>query len=220
MKRYKKTIIPLLAILTIFSMVSCDEHHIEDISWHTWKPGMVYCTTGEIMTYDNVINKGKTPEAVIFYIDKEQETKGIAYAVCLKEYSPKCFSDPDTIKTNQGTSCSIEAFDGLDNTTRLRYSPIMSPVSMSTNAKYYVPSVAEMYELYLARTIVNQTLSKCNADLLPIEECWYWTSTECDFAQADRAWRFSLYSGRFESYDKHSPLPTRPIIMIRLNTKE
>ena len=33
-------------------------------------------------------------------------------------------------------------------------------------------------------------------------------------------WRFSLYSGRFESTDKHTLLPVRPIMMIRLNKEE
>ena len=50
--------------------------------------------------------------------------------------------------------------------------------------------------------------------------CWYWTSTEQDGAQVDRAWRFSLYSARFESADKHASFPTRPIMMIRLNKAE
>lgn len=51
-------------------------------------------------------------------------------------------------------------------------------------------------------------------------ECWYWTSTECDGAETDRAWRYSLSSGRFEMADKHSSYATRPIISIKLNKEE
>ena len=79
-----------------------------------------------------------------------------------------------------------------------------------------------MYKLYAARHIVNATIERCGGMVLPVDsvDCWYWTSTECEGAATDRAWRFSLYSGRFESTDKHTSLPVRPIMMIRLNKEE
>ena len=79
-----------------------------------------------------------------------------------------------------------------------------------------------MYKLYAARHIVNATIERCGGAILPVDsvDCWYWTSTECEEAATDRAWRFSLYSGRFESTDKHTSLPVRPIMMIRLNKEE
>ena len=46
------------------------------------------------------------------------------------------------------------------------------------------------------------------------------TSTEVAGAAQDRAWRYSLTSGRFEAADKHSQFATRPIISIRLNKEE
>lgn len=215
-----KILAGLVAMLPF--VTSCDNHTFEDYSWHSWAPGMVYCTNGDVVTYEKCMADGNVPEAVLFYVDKNDETSGIAYAVSLKEYEGKAFSDPDTTYFVQGTSANIVQYDGETNTTSLRYNQIASPLAKSVNPKYYVPSVAEMYRLYVARDVVNTTISKCNGDVLPInnESCWYWTSTECEAAQTDRAWRYSLYSGRFESADKHFEYPFRPIMLIRLNNAE
>ena len=173
------------ALLATMLLTSCDEHFEEDFSWHSWMPGMVYSTNGDVTTYDKCIENGNTPEAVLFYVD-------------------------------------INACDGEPNTTALRYGKIESPIASSVQAKYFIPSVSEMYKLYAARHIVNATIERCGGIPLPVDsvDCWYWTSTECEGAATDRAWRFSLYSGRFESTDKHTLLPVRPIMMIRLNKEE
>lgn len=208
----------MLAVLT----VSCDDHFEEDFSWHSWQVGMVYSSNGDVTTYERCIENGNKPEAVLFYIDPTDEISGIAYAVSLNDSQSDSFSDPDTIYVAQGTSADPTACDGEANTTALRYSRIASPVAQNVSAQYFIPSVGEMYKLYAARTIVNSTIEQCGGTPLPIdnEDCWYWTSTECEGAETDRAWRFSLYSGRFESMDKHAALPTRPILMIRLNKEE
>ena len=203
-------------------ITSCDEHELEDLSWHSWQPGMVYCTNGEVTDFDKCMADGNTPEAVIFYIDTADEIPGKAYAVSLHDNWQEAFSDPDTIYVAQGTSADITAYDGEENTTALRYGKIESPMATAVSDKYFIPSVGEMFKLYMARHLVNFTIQQCGGDILPIdaEGCWYWTSTECEGAKTDRAWRFSLYSGRFESTDKHTPLPVRPIMMIRLNKGE
>ena len=210
------------ALLATMLLTSCDEHFEEDYSWHSWMPGMVYSTNGDVTTYDKCIENGNTPEAVLFYVDAADEISGIAYAVSLNVSSQDAFSNPDTIYVAQGTSTDINACDGEANTTALRYGKIESPIASSVQAKYFIPSVCEMYKLYAARHIVNATIERCGGVILPVDsvDCWYWTSTECEGAATDRAWRFSLYSGRFESTDKHTSLPARPIMMIRLNKEE
>ena len=212
----------IIAALAALVFTSCDDHIIEDASWHSWTPGMVYSTNGDVTTYEQCIKKGNTPEAVLFYVDNTDKLGGIAYAVTLHDNSEACFSDPDTIYVAQGTSADYTSFDGENNTTALRYSPIASPIAKRTNPKYFLPSVAEMYLLYASRNAVNPVIAQCHGTPLPLddESCWYWTSTEQDIAQSDRAWRFSLYSGRFESEDKHVSLITRPIMIIRLNKEE
>ena len=184
-----KYIIALLAAIPFLS--SCDDHVYEDASWHVWRPGMVYCTNGEVMSYEDCAKRGNTPEAVLFYVDNQGVISGKAYAVSLKNYSEKEFIDPDTIYFEQGTSADIEKFDGEENTIALRYFQIASPIAKNVTPKFFIPSVAEMYKLYLAKSIVNGTIEQCGGDLLPIdkEDCWYWTSTEVAGAAQDRAWR-------------------------------
>lgn len=215
-----KYIMGMLAAIPLIS--SCDNHVYEDATWHAWTPGMVYCTNGEIMSYENCLSKGNQPEAIIFFVDKDNEISGKAYAVALDDYPKKEFIDPDTTYFAQGTSANILQFDGESNTVKLRYFQIQSPIAKSVNPKYFIPSVAEMYKLYAAKGIVNDIIQKCGGTVLPMDkdECWYWTSTECDGAETDRAWRYSLSSGRFEMADKHSQYATRPIISIRLNKEE
>lgn len=211
----------VVMVSTMF-FTSCDEHFEEDFSWHSWQPGMVYSTNGDVTTYEKCIADGNTPEAVLFYIDSNDEISGIAYAVSLNDMGMDAFSNPDTVYIDQGTSTDITVCDGETNTTALRYGKIESPIALGVPAKYFIPSVGEMYKLYVARNIVNGTIEKCHGTKLPVDsvDCWYWTSTECEGASTDRAWRFSLYSGRFESTDKHASLPVRPIMMIRLNKEE
>jgi len=217
----KKTMYVMM-MLSIILFASCDQHEIEDLSWHSWKAGMVYSTNGDVTTYENCIEKGNKPEAVLFYIDYNNEISGIAYAVTLKDCEAGAFIDPDTIPVAQNTSADAGSLDGESNTTSLRYGQISSPIAQNVSPKYFIPSVGEMYKLYAARSIVNSTISQCGGDILPVdaENCWYWTSTEQEGAVTDRAWRFSLYSGRYESEDKHNSHPTRPIMMIRLNKAE
>lgn len=210
----------LFAVTSLFA--SCDDHIIEDYSWHSWKPGMVYCTNGDVGSYEECVAKGNQPEAVLFYISSDDEMDGIAYAVTLHDCYEGAFEDPDTTCFAQGTSANIAALDGETNTTILRYFQIPSPIAQNVEAKYFIPSVGEMYKLFASRNTVNSVIEQCGGDRLPVddESCWYWTSTECSGAATDRAWRYSLYSGRFEQADKHSSFPTRPIMLIRLNKAE
>ncbi|MEL4865065.1 MULTISPECIES: hypothetical protein [Bacteroides] len=219
MKSYKYI---LGAICSISMLVSCDDHIIEDASWHSWTPGMVYSTNGDVTTFEQCIEKGNTPEAVLFYVDSSDKINGKAYAVSLHDNHAATFSNPDTIYVAQGTSADITTFDGEANTTALRYADIDSPIAKIVSPRYFIPSVAEMYMLYASRYLVNPVIEQCKGDILPVDDetCWYWTSTEHSVAPSDRACRFSLYSGRFESEDKHYPLPTRPIMVIRLNEGE
>ena len=98
-------------------LVSCDDHIIEDASWHSWTPGMVYSTNGDVTTFEQCIEKGNTPEAVLFYVDSSDKINGKAYAVSLHDNHAATFSNPDTIYVAQGTSADITTFDGEANTT-------------------------------------------------------------------------------------------------------
>lgn len=210
------------ALVTVPLLGSCDEHFYEDASWHSWVPGMVYCTNGQVMPYEDCAAAGCEPEAVIFFVDNEGISSCKAYAVSLDDAPCAEFIDPDTVYFEQGTSADITQYDGESNTVQLRYFQVPSPIADGLNPKYFIPSVAEMYRLYDSRNVVNTSIEKCGGTPLPSDDasCWYWTSTECEGAETDRAWRFSLSSGRFEMADKHSRYATRPVISIRLNNEE
>lgn len=147
---------------------SCDNHIYEDASWHSWMPGMVYCSNGEIMSYENCVSKGNTPEAVLFFVDKEGVFSGKAYAVALNDYPDKEFIDPDTTYFAQGTSADIMQFDGESNTVKLRYFQVQSPIAKSVSPKFFIPSVAEMYKLYVSKDVINSTIEKCGGMPLPL----------------------------------------------------
>lgn len=69
----------IIAALAALVFTSCDDHIIEDASWHSCTPGMVYSTKGDVATYEQYIKKGNTPEAVLFYVDNANKINGIAY---------------------------------------------------------------------------------------------------------------------------------------------
>lgn len=164
--KINKYIMGLLMSLPFVS--SCDNHIYEDASWHSWMPGMVYCSNGEIMSYENCISKGNTPEAVLFFVDTEGVFSGKAYAVALNDYPDKEFIDPDTTYFAQGTSADIMQFDGESNTVKLRYFQVQSPIAKSVNPKFFIPSVAEMYKLYVSKDVINSTIEKCGGMPLPL----------------------------------------------------
>lgn len=164
--KINKYIMGLLMSLPFVS--SCDNHVYEDASWHSWMPGMVYCSNGEIMSYENCVSKGNTPEAVLFFVDKEGAFSGKAYAVALNDYPDKEFIDPDTTYFAQGTSADIMQFDGESNTVKLRYFQVQSPIAKSVSPKFFIPSVAEMYKLYVSKDVINSTIEKCGGMPLPL----------------------------------------------------
>lgn len=164
--KINKYIMGLLMSLPFVS--SCDNHVYEDASWHSWMPGMVYCSNGEIMSYENCVSKGNTPEAVLFFVDKEGVFSGKAYAVALNDYPDKEFIDPDTTYFAQGTSADIMQFDGESNTVKLRYFQVQSPIAKSVSPKLFIPSVAEMYKLYVSKDVINSTIEKCGGMPLPL----------------------------------------------------
>ena len=67
----KKGLLAVAAIVVSMStLTSCDRHEIEDLSWHSWQPGMVYTTNGDVLPFEKCQQEGKVPEAVLFYVDK------------------------------------------------------------------------------------------------------------------------------------------------------
>lgn len=58
--------VALILTLSLITATSCDKHVVEDASWHSWTPGMVYTTNGYVTSFEKAIEECNTPEAIIF----------------------------------------------------------------------------------------------------------------------------------------------------------
>ena len=56
------------------TLTSCDEHiEFPDTAMKTCD---ILCTDGEIVRYDDVVSKGKTPIGVVFHVNQDGKTEG------------------------------------------------------------------------------------------------------------------------------------------------
>ena len=204
----KNTVLSLLSVLSVFTMSSCDDHVPMDT---TLRVGMVFTTDGDVLPFEDCEQEGKQPLAVVFYIDKEGVMDGLAYAVSLYDTPSVSFSDS---LVSQGTSASTTAFDGFTNTYSLRSKRVVSPLVEMVSPPFYVPSVAQLRALYVARTVVNRVIVQCGGSLIPDSDEWYWSSSEVEGQATDRAWLYALSSGQPEPAHKFEYHPTRPILTV------
>ena len=149
------------------TMASCDDHiEFPDTAMKTCD---ILCTDGEIVRYDDVKTKGKTPIGVVFHVNQNGKTEGTGYAVYLWDIEPSAFSDSLGVKQN--TSANPEAFDGNANTYAMYASGVSSAAtSVFDMWKYgqssYIPYVAQLQLLYASRNAVNSYISKCGGDVI------------------------------------------------------
>ena len=208
------------AIATIgfaVTMTSCDEHM--DFPDTAMKTCDILCTDGEIVRYDDMVSKGKTPIGIVFHVNQDGTTEGTGYAVYLWDVEPSAFSDSLGVKQN--TSANPTAFDGNANTYAM-YASGVSPAADSVfdmwkyGQSAYIPSVAQLQLLHASRNVVNALISKCGGDVIPTEpsECWYWSSTEVSGQESAKAWLFSLASGALQETPKLESHKVRPIITL------
>lgn len=215
----------LKKILSLFTvgllLASCDAHDDHepptDISMHI---GDIVCTDGSVVRYEEYKAKEKTATAVVFYVNNDGKGQGKGYATCLGEVSYAAFTD--SIGVRQGTSCSITDYDGNSNTYALfNNRRILSPMAMSVNEylpygqSAYIPSVAQMQQMYYAKPTINKYLKECGGkELSTTPNGWYWTSTEVDGQAENKAWLFSVTSGTMQETSKLQEHRVRPIITI------
>ena len=97
------------------TLTSCDEHiEFPDTAMKTCD---ILCTDGEIVRYDDVVSKGKTPIGVVFHVNQDGKTEGTGYAVYLWDIEQSAFCDSLGVKQN--TSANPTAFDGNTNALSL-----------------------------------------------------------------------------------------------------
>ena len=185
------------------------------------KVGHILCTDGKTMSYEDYQASGKQAIAVVFSINQREEMEGKGYAVYLWDIAPKAFAD--SMGVSQKTSADLSAYDGNTNTFSL-YSAknVRSPLAMSVvdlwryGQSAYIPSVAQMRLLYLAKDAINPLILKCGGTPIPDEDddCWYWTSTEVKEQETAKAWLYSLGSGAIQETPKSQAHKSRAIITI------
>lgn len=206
----------VLALLAL-SFVACDEHR--DFPDTSMKTCDILCTDGQIVRFDDMVSGGKEPIAVVFHINQSADMEGTAYAVYLWDIMPEAYSDSIGIKQN--TSANVTAFDGNSNTYAM-YGSGFSPAAEAVfdmwryGQSAYIPSIAQLRLLFAAKCTINSFIKRCGGDVLPDEpdECWYWSSTEVEGQESDKAWLFSLASGALQETPKGQTHKIRPIITL------
>ena len=85
-------IIPFMFTAVIAAVfASCDEHM--DFPDTAMKIGDIVCTDGAIVRYEDVDSLHKTPIAVVFYVNHNEDVEGNGYAVYLDDFATLAYSD-------------------------------------------------------------------------------------------------------------------------------
>ena len=83
---------------------------------------------------------------------------------------------------------AVADWNGKANTEHLKAIGLNKEIVLADGE--YIPSLGEMYLIYLNRKALNQALELIGSD--PIKDDWYWTSTELS---ATYAWSLGLLNG-------------------------
>lgn len=207
----------LSAAIAMVALCACDEHR----EWPdtTMKTCDILCTDGDVVRCEDLESLGKTPIAVVFHINQEEQIEGTGYAVYLWDLPAIAFSD--SLGSKQGTSANPLAFDGNTNTFAMFVSG-SSPAAQSVFDMWYygqsafIPSLSELQLLYVVRDQINPYIRRCGGNEIPddADQCWYWTSTEVYGQETAKAWLFSLASGAMQETPKGQLHKVRPIITL------
>lgn len=212
-------ILPVL-VLGAATLVSCDcEHELTVPS--SSSAGDVLCSDGAIIPLNSYQDSGKEAVGIVFHVDNDSETGHLGYAVYIHDLEPLAFAD--SLGVEQGTSASLSAEDGNENTYSMFHcEDVKSPMADKVfdlwryGQSAYVPSVRQLAYLYGVRHLVNESLTTVGGDALDLEpgDCWIWTSTEVEGQEENKAWLFSMQSGAVQETPKDQPHKFRPIISL------
>ncbi len=209
----------LFALALTVALASCDGHH--EFPDTSMKVGHVLCTDGRVMALEECDRQGKEPIAVVFHLHNDEKIEGNGYAVYLRDLPDEAFAD--SVGVAQGTSADLYAHDGNANTYEMyANSGCGSPAANAVFSMWrygqsaYIPSVAQMRLLYVAKPYINHIIERCGGEPLPddADEVWYWTSTEVAGQETSKAWLYSLGSGAVQETPKLQSHKVRPIVTL------
>ena len=239
MKTLHFPIMSLVAIGSMASFNSCDEHEPFDNSIHVGHVLLADHRTMSMEDYET--QSGAKAVGVVF---AAQSGNHPTLAVLLDQPSPDCFAEQLGIA--QGTSCSLEAHDGFTNTVSLQagtYSETesrwdaedsamvqytnmrdLSPLGQQALRSHefgqsdYIPSVAEMRLLVASLPTINPIIERLGGT--PIStmpdggQCWFWTSTEVKENPENMAWLMSAVNGGIQQTPKDESHPFRLVVAL------
>ena len=220
MKVRLKNILPAFLFGSL-ALCSCDcEHDLVESS--SFNVGDVLCSDGAIVSRSSYPESGKEAVGIVFHVNNDPDLGHRGYAVYLHDLEPLAFAD--SLGVDQGTSASLSAEDGNENTYSLFYTEdVFSPLADKVfdmwryGQSAYVPSVRQLAYLYGVRHYVNDCLAAVGGEGLELEpgNCWLWTSTEVEGQKENKAWLFSMQSGAIQETPKDQPHKFRPIISLQ-----
>ena len=216
-------------IFSVFSvsLSSCDDH--EEVSRFV-SIGDVLCDDHSIVSLEEYLTKTHVSAVgVVFALADDSHP---VLAVMLEELPPIEFCD--SLGMFNGTSCDVNALDGYANTVAMRNSRDKGKGSPLADAVFsshrygqsdYIPSYSECRLLFRSLAVVNNTIRILRdhdevSDWKVIETvpdgggCWYWTSTEDQQDQGNKAWLCSMATGGFQQTPKYEHHPARCIVAV------
>lgn len=207
-----------MGILAI-ALSACDAH--KEFPDTSTKVCNVLCSDGKIVSIEDFEAKNKKAVAVVFDINRGEETDGDGLAVFLHELEPTAFAD--SLGVNQGTNTTLSSMEGNTNTFSMyNCRDVTSSLANEVfdlweyGQSAYIPSVAQMRKLYAAKDAINPIIKKLGGDVIPDnpENCWYWTSTEVAGQETAKSWLYSLSSGAIQETPKTQAHKARAIITL------
>lgn len=228
----KKTMLLLLAMLTLAT--SCKKHTIIEPEPNpmdlTMKVGNIYCSDGSIIDPYNYEYQGLTNAVgIIFWVNDSLDVEDKAYIVsrfdAKESANTSCYWSDTLIET--GVSTSITAMDGAANTSEIvsfqlknggRFKAKDFAVSYHDGdfKNWYLPSAAQLVELYKNREAVTYALERCGGH--GFDNIWYWTSTEDNDGDESRKYNtyiVSLAEGHIQAERKTNTHVVRPVKTIK-----
>lgn len=212
----------IVSLMSVVVLTSCDEHEYIDDSIHV---GNVLCDDHQVMTLESYKAQGKSNAVGVVYATQTDEHPILA--VYLDEIKNVQFCD--SLGMNQGTSCSLTAYDGFSNTSNLQNnidpktlhgSPMAQAVFDfgSFGQSTFIPSLQEMRLLVSSLPVVNPVIAQLGG--IPVSTtsndgaCWYWTSTEVAQNPSKQSWLVSAAAGSYQETPKDEPHSVRTIVYL------
>ena len=172
------------------------------------KDGVYYVTTdGMAIPYSAVLTPPEDLKGIGVVMGERSIIVALTESPAGEETTLTTRKDPSDLKGNYIEKCidAVADWNGRENTEHLKAVGLSDNIHLEDGQ--YIPSMGEMYLIYLNRKAINEALEK--ADGQPIADDWYWTSTEYS---ATYAWGLNLYSGDMFNYTKASyTLRVRPV---------